>query len=369
MTNRLKNGKKSFSRDLILDQSGFREIISGKQSRPGAILLRCGLSVASVGYGAVVYLRNRLYDTASLKEHKANAPVISVGNITAGGTGKTPLVAWIAKQLSAKYSCAIITRGYKAAESGSEEANMLAGACENVPVIINPDRVAGADEAVRFHGAQVLILDDAFQHRKLARDIDIVTIDATCPFGYNRILPAGLLREPVSSLKRADIAIITRSDQVREYKIADIEKQLLKTNPKLLIGRAVHKPVELHDAHGKDLQMNYLNEKKVFAFCGIGNPEAFFQTLRDLGVELVGRKAFDDHHHYSEQDIKDVCYQAQQAGAELMATTEKDWAKLEIDYPGLSTFKTVILKVAIELTGGGDNITRLIEQRIASKIT
>jgi len=352
-----------------LDQAGFRELISGKRTGLTAVLLRCGLSIVSVGYGAAINLRNWLYDAKYLKTHKVQVPVISIGNITAGGTGKTPLVAWLTKKLCFKYQCVILTRGYKAAETGSEEAKMLAGACENVPVIVNPDRTAGAMEAVQFHGAQVLILDDAFQHRKLERDIDIVAIDATCPLGFEKILPAGLLRESITSLKRADAAIITRSNQVSEFEIEDIEKQLMKINPELIIAKAVHKPAQLMESLGKEFQLSDIKGKKVFAFCGIGNPQAFFNTLSDLDADLVSHKTFNDHHHYSEHDLKDIIYNAQQSSAELIVTTEKDWAKIDIDWRGVSTFKTAILKIAIEITSGGDDITRLIENRIAGKIS
>jgi tetraacyldisaccharide 4'-kinase len=194
------------------------------------------MGIAARGYSLVVRLRNFLYSKRRLKIHTADVPVISVGNITTGGTGKTPLVIWLCNTIyqkskikNQKCGVAILTRGYKTRGTRDEgpfdfaqgrrgttdELAILAESCPQAKVIVNPDRAAAARRAVGFC-AKVLVMDDGFQHRRLRRDLDIVTIDATCPFGYGRLLPAGLLREPVASLRRADAAVVTRCDQNSE---------------------------------------------------------------------------------------------------------------------------------------------------------
>jgi len=213
-----------------VDQNKIKKLISGEKASFGVILLYLLLRIASVGYSIVVQLRNLMYSAGWLKAHHADAAVISIGNITTGGTGKTPLVIWLCKQVISNYQCAILTRGYKTSKQEPEhltdEPAIFAESCPEVNVIVNPDRVSGAEEAAIKFGSKVLIMDDGFQHRRLARDLDVVTIDALLPFGYDKILPAGLLREPVSSLSRADAVVITRCDQVAENELSKIEEKL-----------------------------------------------------------------------------------------------------------------------------------------------
>jgi len=208
-----------------LKQQTHRKLISGQSSGFGASILRLLLALAATGYSLVVRLRNFLYSNGMLRVHHVDAAVICVGNITTGGTGKTPLVVWLCNLITQNsklntQNCkfAILTRGYKARTQENadlkDEIAILAESCPEAQVIVNPDRVAGAAEAIEKHAAKVLIMDDGFQHRRLARNLDIAAIDATQPFGYGRMLPAGLLREPVSSLNRAGAVVITRCDQV-----------------------------------------------------------------------------------------------------------------------------------------------------------
>ncbi len=177
-----------------LNQEAYKKLISGQSKGIAAAGARAVLRLLSWGYAAITGIRNLLYSKGWLKIHRVNVPVISIGNITTGGTGKTPLVIWLAHQITknSKFkNCGILTRGYKT----TDEPEILAQSCPAAKVIINPDRVAGAQEAINKFAAQVLLMDDGFQHRRLGRNLDIVTIDATCPFGYGKILPAGLLQE------------------------------------------------------------------------------------------------------------------------------------------------------------------------------
>lgn len=363
-----------------------------------------GLSFAALVYSLVIRLRNFLYDKGWLKTHRVNAKVLSIGNITVGGTGKTPLVVWLCNTISQKSKrfdmltvmsnvegvknqkcgCAILTRGYKATKNSKlnpqnylDEPSILAECCPEAKVIVNPDRVAGAKEAITKFGAKVLVMDDGFQHRRLHRDLDIVTIDATLPFGYGRMLPAGLLREPVNSLKRADAVVVTRCDQIREAELSKLEEKLRQVRADMIIARSIHKPVCARAAGGKEISIEQLRGKKVFAFCGIGNPQAFLDTIRRIWAEPVGSKIYDDHHRYTPDDLSYIYEQARTAKAELILTTQKDWSKIIGDFrfeisdlrKSLPSIPLAYLAVELELIRGEDEIMRLIEETLSGKIS
>jgi tetraacyldisaccharide 4'-kinase len=319
-----------------------------------------------------------------VKIHRAEVPVISTGNLTTGGTGKTPLVIRLCNTLISipqfKLSisqCAILTRGYKAAKnSGDEpvgygdEPAVIAQSCPGVQVVVNPDRVAGAAEAVGRFGAKVLVMDDGFQHRRLGRDLDIVAIDSTVPFGYGKLLPAGLLREPVSALKRADAAVITRSDQVDKSELIQIEEKLNQINPEIVIARSVHAPVCAKSIDNREINLEALEGKKIFAFCGIGNPNAFLSTVKGLGAELAGSKVFDDHYHYTDDCLADIYEQAKGLKAELILTTQKDWVSFSPSaMPNSSEgVNFAYLEIELHFISGEDKITRLINNALAGRI-
>jgi len=350
-------------------------------------------------------MRNFLYSNGSLKSHHVDAMVLCVGNITTGGTGKTPLVVWLCNQITQNSKlktqnckCAILTRGYKARAQENkdlkDEIAILAESCPEAEVIVNPDRVAGAAEAIREFDAQVFIMDDGFQHRALARDLDIVAIDATEPFGYGKMLPAGLLREPVSSLKRAGAVVITRCDQIDGAELNELEKKLRAINPDMVIARSIHAAVSVKypapsvilaqagiqkDGETKDscLRRNdnieQLKGKKVFAFCGIGNPDAFLNTIKNLGAELAGSKIYDDHYHYTNACLTEISEQAKGVDANLILTTQKDWTKVIPNFKSqISDFKLPLpfayLAIEIKFLAGEDKLTALIKDTLAYKI-
>jgi tetraacyldisaccharide 4'-kinase len=393
-----------------LNQETYRKLISG-ESGCRCPFVGLGLSFAAQVYSLVIRLRNFLYDKSWLKAHSVDAQVLSVGNITVGGTGKTPLVVWLCKFLQRKdIECAILTRGYKThtkeqgtrdekRETKIDEPAILAESCPAAKVIVNPDRIAGAKEAITKFGAKVLIMDDGFQHRRLQRDLDIVTIDATCPFGYGRLLPAGLLREPITSLKRADAVVITRCDQILQAELSELEAKLQQINPNMVIARSIHAPICIkYSEHfvipakagihknnettdsclHRNNSIEQLKDKKIFAFCGIGNPQAFLGTIKNMGAGIVGSKIYDDHHHYSPDDLSDIYEQARGLKAELILTTQKDWSKLPIENRNLSAVRLAESKIditlaylAIELKfiSGEDKIRNLIESELAGRIS
>jgi len=384
-----------------LKQDGFRKLISCQSGSISAALLRFLLTVAAQVYSIVLRVRNFLYSKGWLTVHRANAIVISIGNITTGGTGKTPLVIWLCNLLRQKnVPCAILTRGYKTRRafprprSGQacvmrraknirntqyairdteiDEPAILAESCPEAQVIVNPDRVAGAAEAVSKFGAKVLIMDDGFQHRRLARDLDIVTIDATQPFGYGKLLPAGLLREPIAALKRADAVVITRCDQISEDDLTQLEEKLRAIKPDIIVARSIHGPVCAKSVENKEISVEYLKDKKVFAFCGIGNPDAFFKTIKGLGSELIGSKIYNDHHHYTKACLADIYEQAGRLKADLILTTQKDWTKtvpLVSKVQGSRfNIQSAYLKIELKFTSGENKLTALIENTLAGKM-
>ena len=367
-----------------MKQQTHRRLISGQSSGFGASMLRFLLAVAASVYSLVVRLRNFLYSNGMLKVHHVDAAVICVGNITTGGTGKTPLVVWLcnlvtqnSKLKTQNCKFAILTRGYKARAQENadlkDEIAILAESCPEAQVIVNPDRVAGAAEAIEKHAAKVLIMDDGFQHRRLARNLDIAAIDATQPFGYGRMLPAGLLREPVSSLNRAGAVVITRCDQVTQTQLSELEQKLRAINPGMIIARSIHAPVNAKSTNNKEISIEQLKGKKVFSFCGIGNPDAFLNTIKNLGAELAGSKIYDDHYHYTDASLAEISEQAKELGAHLILTTQKDWTKVVSNFKSqISNFKSPLpfayLAIEIKFLAGEDKLTALIKDALAGKI-
>jgi len=362
-----------------LNQQAYRNLISDRSTGLSAAILRFFLATFALIYSTVVWLRNFLYSKRWLKIYRANARVFSVGNITTGGTGKTPLVIWLCKFLQQKeFQCAVLTRGYKThAEkrassiehqaSRTDEPAILTESCPQAKVIINPNRVEAAVEAVNKFGAKMLIMDDGFQHRRLYRDLDIVTIDVTCPFGYGKVLPAGLLREPVVSLKRADAAVLTRCDQIPESKLSQIEKKLQLINPDMIIAKSIHNPICAKSITGEEITIEQLRSRKIFAFCGIGNPDAFLNTITELGATLVGSKIYNDHYHYTDSDIDDIYEQANRLEADLILSTLKDHTQHAIRNTQYE-IPFAYLAVELKFLTGEDKLKELIEDALAGKI-
>jgi len=276
-------------------------------------------------YGAVAHLRARAYRTGILRQRRLDGMVISVGNLTTGGTGKTPMVLWIAQRLLVEgKSTGILTRGYRgegdAAFSTSDEVRLLqARLGGRVAFGVGADRFARGSELAR-RGVETFILDDGFQHLQLARDVDIVLIDATNPFGGGRLLPAGRLREPRSALSRADVIVITRSDHA-----PPIESAIRRdSNAPIFYARAHLESIRAFRGEYPGAEYAEARSRKQFAFSGIGNPAGFRADLREWGFDIVGHKDFPDHHRYTAQDVKAIEVDARAAGADGIVCTEKD---------------------------------------------
>ena len=291
-------------------------------------------------YGALVKTRNTLYDAGVLKAVRAPLLVVSVGNIEAGGTGKTPFTMALADDLYHRgRKVAIVTRGYKGRLAGpiivtpqhlikevGDEALLMARLMK-VPVIKSPDRLRGALFASVHLGTEIIILDDGFQHRRLHRDLDIVLVSRDIT--RERLLPAGPLREPASCLSRADIIIAMKG--------ADHDGL-----------KAVLKPSVLVDTQGNTSDPNLLAGKRILAFCAIGRPDHFFTMLEQMGA-LVDRLAYQDHHCYTASDVKEIMDRA--SGKDLILTTEKDLVKIDTAWFTTGSDILYAVRVGIEMPG------------------
>ena len=307
------------------------------------------LSLLSYLYGKVIDLRNFAYDRGIFESRSLRARTISIGNITTGGTGKTPLTAYVAKLLLDRgEKVCILTRGYgrddqkqrvlvsdgesiletdpkKAGDEPVELANKLEG---RVVIIADADRVTAAEWAKRKFGVTAFVLDDGFQHRRAKRDVDIVCVDATDPFGAGKMLPAGRLREGISSLARAAAIVITRAELVAEQALSDLKSELARIAPEAALFECRSCVTQLTPIAALAERRELSQGEKAFAFCGVGNPESFFSLLRSEGFVVAGTHAFADHYTYSQKDITFITGKAQAHEASVLLTTHKDAVKL-----------------------------------------
>lgn len=339
----------------------------------GPLLGACRVALwpPSCLYSAAARLRNVLYDRGLLGARSVELPVISVGNITAGGTGKTPFVAWLARFLKLRRrSPAILSRGYgRDREVGIDDENrMLGSLVPGVPVVVNPDRLEGARVAIEAGQADVLILDDGFQHRRIARDLDVVLLDALMPFGGGRQLPLGYLREPVSGLRRAHLVVLTRTDLVTRDRVEELQRRVSRYVDEENVVCAAHQPSEvvaLRPGGGRQqAELGRLSSGRWAAFCGIGNPEAFRQTLLAQGVELAGLHVYPDHHRYRRADLQALMRAAAARGCEGLVTTEKDAAKVERFLGAGAPLPVLVLRVKMAFTRN----TRAVARRVVEAV-
>ncbi|MBN1817931.1 MAG: tetraacyldisaccharide 4'-kinase [Sedimentisphaerales bacterium] len=352
-----------------MDQNAYRRWMAGQEQKAWQTPLFAMLRLISVGYGLAIRFRNWLYDRGWLPTYRVDVPVICIGNLTTGGTGKTPLVIRLCRYLDSRsIRYGILTRGYRSQEGKlSDEPAVLLKSCPEAKIVVNPDRVAGARLAVEQHKVEILIMDDGFQHRRLARDLDIVAIDATCPFGYGRMLPAGLLREPVSSLRRADAAVITRYDRVPSDATDKIVEQIRSENPDIAIARAIHKHTHACTLHGETLSLEELASLSIFVFCGIGNPEAFLSRLVEYGLKIVGSQIYNDHHEYTRRDFEQLLTEARETKADLLLCTQKDWHKVGVFSPKEMDINLAYLALELDFLEGWDTIEALVDAVVGKR--
>ncbi len=321
------------------------------------------LWAASGVYGRAIALRNAWYDRKG-SATRLPVPVISAGNLTVGGTGKTPFVMDLVRRLDALgFSPAVIARGYGASPGElNDEQQLIQKNCPGVVCVSDPDRVRAGEAACQQFGADVLVLDDGFQHRRLARDLDIVLVDATCPFGYGHVLPRGLLREPETGLRRAHVVVLTRCDQASRTELARIEARQRELAPDALRLKCNHRVTAIERLDGTLLPEG-LDHKRVVLFAGIAQPQSFLTTVSSLGADIVAARWFPDHYGYTLRSLQSLLHAARFPPHDFLVTTEKDAMKLT-ELRGVDTSNIVVVRVAIDFVGDdGTMLQALLEQR------
>jgi tetraacyldisaccharide 4'-kinase len=306
------------------------DIVSGRSGVLSS-LVRGGLDVASKFYGIAVHWRNRSFDSGRQETQRVSVPVISVGNLTTGGTGKSPMVIELAGRLiKSGRRPAVVSRGYKSDSTGeSDEIMMMRRALPELQCVVNVDRVAGANAAIA-NGADVILLDDGFQHRRLARDLDMVLIDATRPFGFGHLLPRGFLREPIENAKRADAIVLTRFDEVSDHRRAELLRMTKKLVGEDKVLTCRHRSDSFESIReGEAVTVGPKNHPPAFLVSGIANPDSFERTVREQSIEISGHQKYADHHAYSDGDAASICEEAARLGAHSIVTTAKDAPKLD----------------------------------------
>ncbi|MBO7543418.1 tetraacyldisaccharide 4'-kinase [bacterium] len=373
----------------------WKKLVSGQDRTWRRYLIWPLLLAAGKIYGAVIKLRNRLYEKGYKKRYWPGCHVISVGNITVGGTGKTPVVAMLSRALSkGGRKVAIVSRGYKShspslrfrlkhkefsnktkvvcdgkelllsPKIAGDEPYMLAQELKNVIVVTDPDRVRGARYAMREFGVDTIILDDGMQHMRLRRQNDIVLIDANCPFGYGRILPAGLLREPLEGLKRADHIFITKAENLTEEKYQELVDEIRLYNQEADILTCQYEPEKLISVHTeKESPVSLLKDLPIMVVTGIAQPDGFVKILEKQGANVVCKRFFPDHHRFRRYEIEEIYETAKNFGAQAVLVTEKDAVRFS-KHAGqeMSPPPVYYLKVALAIKKGEENFVHMVEE-------
>ena len=339
----------------------FREFVSGRRRGIGANALRGVLLAGEVLYTLAVTWRNRRFDNGHAAIHNVGVPVISVGNLTLGGTGKTPMVKWLARWWRQRnVRVAIVSRGYGAnAGHENDEALELRQSLPDVPHVQNPDRVSAARRAIDEFHCQLILLDDGFQHRRLARDLDIVLLDALEPFGFDHVFPRGTLREPVAGLRRAQVVCLSRADAISGGERAAIRRRVAHIAPNAAWCELAHVASGLINAEGQPQPLDALAGRRVAAFCGIGNPAGFRHTLAATGCEIIAWRAFPDHHAYAQDDLESLCAMAADSRADMLVCTQKDLVKIpQTDLAGVPLWSVTI---EMQFLTGQESLEQLLE--------
>ncbi|MCF8066991.1 MAG: tetraacyldisaccharide 4'-kinase [Desulfobacterales bacterium] len=372
--------------------SSFREkveqIITGNTADV-PFLTGATLSALSKGYAAAVRTVKFCHDSGIFRKKRLTCPVFSIGNITAGGTGKTPMTIYMAALLKElDYSVAILSRGYggRAEKKGAivtdgknilitpdaagDEPYMMAVRLSGVPVIVGQSRFDAGMLAIKKFNPDIILLDDGFQHRKLFRNLDIVLMDAGHPFGNGHMLPRGALREPASSLDRAGAIVLTRSEdnnsavkQIHKHVSHNIEvfKSFHKPRACFIVKRGLSEEVQA--SFDSEVEpFHFLRDKTVFVFSGIAKNSDFVDMITGFGCNISGKKLFSDHYRYSEKDLTDILTAAKKTGAETIITTEKDFARVvgRTDWP----IELFVIGIDIEMKADTEKFKNFISKKV-----
>jgi tetraacyldisaccharide 4'-kinase len=368
------------------------DIVQGKSKGIGSASIRLFLHGLSFLYCALVSISLNLYRFGLLRTEYLPCKVISLGNITVGGTGKTPTAQALAVAIrDAGYKVAILNRGYRAksketvgvvsdgkkihmtAEEAGDEAYLLAKSLPDVPVLIGKRRDVTGRYAVKKFGVDVVILDDGYQHWRLHRDIDIVLVDVTNTFGNNYVLPRGTLREPLKNLRRADAFLLTKVDQTDCAAKEKLKSFLRNINSRAVITESIHDPKYLYhlaqwfNRGAESIQGTPdIKGRQLLTFCGIGNPKSFENTLMSMGAICTSSIRYPDHHQYTLEDMHHIMQQALTHRVDYIVTTEKDAVKIppgfirDVDLP----VPMLILGIEVKMTVGRDELIQFIHNAV-----
>jgi len=338
-----------------------------------AIAIKFLLLIGSFFYGLIVRVLILFH---SISPRRLDCRVISVGNITWGGTGKTALVEFIARYLKQKeHKIAILSRGYKKPdtryplplpaaclpdrqgrqgvtryETMGDEPYMLSKRLSDVPIIVDGDRIRAAKRAIRDYAVDTVILDDGFQQWKIKKDLEIVAIDANCPFGNKQMIPRGILREPLSSLRRADAFILTKTNLAANT--SDIKDFLNKINSKAIILESIHKPAGFYRIDNPEelLSLDILKGKTATLFSGIGDPGSFESLIKNLGLNIGSSFIFPDHYQYRKEDLDNIVKYSQDKNIEAIITTEKDAVRIYELRAKSKSLEIFVLRIELIIT-------------------
>ncbi len=322
-------------------------------------VIKLFLLILSLLYGIAV---NLLILSSSSRKAVLKCKVISIGNITLGGTGKTMLVEYVSsflKESGIKF--AIISRGYKRTLSAvaknqfsiaqmGDEPYMLWKKLKDVPVIVDSDRINAADKAINEYKVNGVLLDDAFQQWAIKKDLEVCVIDSLNPFGNGHLIPRGILREPLSSLKRADVFVLSKTNFCEN--LPALEQRLSRINSKALIVKSTHEYCGFYkiNQHQLDFEMEFLRDKKVALISGIGDPHSFEKTVNSLGIDYELSFRFMDHHNYTSDELRHIVNKSEEKGITYIITTEKDAVRIsDLNEPVL-TENFLVLKVKLKIT-------------------
>ena len=353
----------------------YLSILSGQQRGFIAAIVKSTLSAFTLPYLVVLNTRNALYRNDIVKSTRLPVKAISIGNITTGGTGKTPLVEFSAKYLGEiGRKVAVLSRGYGGDNSSQEGEEIVNDEClalienlRDVPVLAGKDRAKNGEKAINDFRVDCVVLDDGFQHLRLKRDLDIVVIDALNPFGGEHLIPRGSLREPLQNLERADLFIISHCDQGNEQTIRSIYSKLNLINHNAPVCESIHSPVHFDKIDDSSVvELAWIKGKRVYALSAIGNPQSFAYTLKGLGAGLVKHKAFQDHHIYTMKDIDNAISEAHALGTDTIVVTQKDIVKIR--KMNIKDANILSLRIEIKITRGVDLYKAAIDRVFKSNV-